>query len=135
MGDAIEVEVDGRVIRISNPDRIYFPQINATKHDLVDYYLAVGPGIVNALYERPCMLHRFPKGVLGEPGEKVHQKRIPSGAPDWMIEGWISTYVAIAEGSLDLVSGDVETVTGRQPMTLEQTLDAHPQLLSGDLPG
>ncbi|MGZ6734154.1 MAG: non-homologous end-joining DNA ligase [Nocardioides sp.] len=84
MGDAIEVEVDSRIIRISNPDRIYFPEINATKHDLVDYYLAVGPGIVNALYERPCMLHRFPKGVLGEPGEKVHQKRIPSGAPDWV---------------------------------------------------
>ncbi len=80
----VEIEVDDRVIRVSNPDRIYFPAINATKHDLVDYYLAVGPGIVNALYERPCMLHRFPKGVLGEPDEKVHQKRIPSGAPDWV---------------------------------------------------
>ena len=77
-------EGDDRIIRISNPDRIYFPQINATKHDLVDYYLAVGPGIVNALYERPCMLHRFPKGVLGEPHEKVHQKRLPAGAPDWV---------------------------------------------------
>ena len=40
-----------------------------------------GPGIVNALYERPCMLHRFPTGVTGE---KVHQKRLPKGAPDWM---------------------------------------------------
>jgi len=80
----VEIEVDDRVIKVTNPERIYFPQINATKHDLVDYYLAVGPGIVNALYERPCMLHRFPKGVLGAPGEKVHQKRIPSGAPDWV---------------------------------------------------
>ena len=53
----------------------------------------------------------------------------PSGAPDWMIEGWISTYTAIADGSLDRLSGDVEAVTGRAPQTLEQTLDAHPDLL------
>jgi hypothetical protein len=43
--------------------------------------------------------------------------------------------VAIAEGALDRVSPDVEAVTGRPPMSLEQTLDAHPELLSGDLPG
>ena len=68
-------------MRVSNPDRIYFPEIGATKLDLVEYYLAVGDGIVNALLERPCMLHRFPKGLAGE---KVHQKRLPAGAPDWV---------------------------------------------------
>jgi hypothetical protein len=47
-----------------------------------------------------------------------------------MIEGWISTYTAIADGSLDRVSDDVEKVTGRPPQTLEQTLDAHPELLA-----
>ena len=41
---------------------MYFPATGATKLDLVDYYLAVGPGIVNALRERPCMMHRFPTG-------------------------------------------------------------------------
>ncbi len=78
---ATEVEVGGRVVRISNPDRVYFPALGVTKLDLVDYYLAVGPGIVNALRERPCMLHRFPKGVAGD---KVHQKRVPAGAPPWL---------------------------------------------------
>lgn len=78
---AIEIEVGGRTVRVSNPDRVYFPAIGATKRDLVDYYLSVGPGIVNALRERPCMLHRFPKGL---DGEKVHQKRIPAGAPPWV---------------------------------------------------
>ena len=78
---AIEVEVDGRVVRVSNPDRVYFPESGATKADLVDYYLAVGPGIVNALFERPTMLHRFPKGLAGD---KVHQKRLPQGAPPWV---------------------------------------------------
>jgi DNA ligase D len=78
---AVEVEVGERVVRVSNPDRVYFPETGATKLDLVHYYLAVGPGIVNALRERPCMLHRFPKGLAEA---KVHQKRIPGGAPDWV---------------------------------------------------
>jgi DNA ligase D len=78
---AIEVPVGSRVVRVTNPDRIYFPAIGATKRDLVDYYLAVGPGIVNALRQRPCMLHRFPKGVAEK---KVHQKRLPAGAPPWV---------------------------------------------------
>jgi DNA ligase D len=78
---AVEVTVGGRTVRISNPDRIYFPAIGATKMELVDYYVAVGPGIVNALRERPCMMHRFPTGLAGE---KVHQKRVPAGAPPWL---------------------------------------------------
>ena len=78
---ATEVTVGERVVRVSNPDRVYFPDLGATKLDLVDYYLSVGPGIVNALRERPCMLHRFPTGVSGE---KVHQKRVPHGAPEWL---------------------------------------------------
>lgn len=78
---SVEIEVDDRVVRVSNPDRVYFPDAGLTKLDLVEYYLAVGPGIVNSLAERPCMLHRFPKGLAGE---KVHQKRIPAGAPPWV---------------------------------------------------
>lgn len=78
---SVEIEVDDRVVRISNPDRVYFPARGETKLDLVEYYLSVGDGIVNALRERPCMLHRFPEGVAGE---KVHQKRVPHGAPPWL---------------------------------------------------
>ena len=78
---ATELEVGGRGVRISNPDRVYFPESGLTKLDLAQYYLEVGDGIVNALRERPCMLHRFPDGTTGE---RVHQKRLPRGAPDWM---------------------------------------------------
>jgi DNA ligase D len=81
MGEAIELEVEDKVVRITNPDRVYFPSRGETKLDLAEYYLSVGDGIVNALRERPCMLHRFPTGVTGE---KVHQKRLPKGAPSWM---------------------------------------------------
>ncbi|MBV9311024.1 MAG: non-homologous end-joining DNA ligase [Solirubrobacterales bacterium] len=78
---AVELDVDGYPVRISNPDRVYFSERGETKLDLARYYLSVGPGIVRALRERPCMLHRFPDGV---DGEKVHQKRLPRGAPEWV---------------------------------------------------
>jgi DNA ligase D len=78
---AVEIEVSGRTVRISNPDRVYFSARGETKLDLVDYYMSVGDGIVRALRERPCMLHRFPTGT---DGEKVHQKRVPKGAPEWL---------------------------------------------------
>jgi DNA ligase D len=76
-----ELVVDGRSVRLSNPDRVYFPARGETKLDLARYYLSVGEGIVRALRERPTMLHRFPEGVSGQ---KVHQKRLPGGAPDWV---------------------------------------------------
>jgi DNA ligase D len=79
--ERIELEVEGRTVSISNPGRVYFSARGETKLDLARYYLAVAPGIVNALYHRPCMLHRFPDGV---DGEKVHQKRVPPGAPPWL---------------------------------------------------
>lgn len=80
-GEPIELEVAGRTVRLSSPERVYFPQTGATKADLARYYLSVGDGIVRALRERPTMLHRYPKGL---DGPKVHQKRLPKGAPDWV---------------------------------------------------
>jgi DNA ligase D len=97
--EAVELEVGGRTVRITNPDRVYFPARGETKLDLARYYMSVGDGIVRALRERPCMMHRFPSGVQegeaeGGKGEarggkggargKVHQKRVPHGAPPWL---------------------------------------------------
>ncbi len=79
--EAVELSVAGRTVRISSPDRVYFSARGETKLDLARYYMSVGDGIVRALSERPCMLHRFPRGV---DDKKVHQKRIPSGAPPWL---------------------------------------------------
>ena len=78
---SVELDVGGYPVRISNPDRLYFAARGETKLDLARYYLSVGDGIVRALRERPCMLHRFPDGASGE---KVHQKRVPKGAPPWL---------------------------------------------------
>src|SRR5258707_12236411 len=81
MAEHVHVEVGQRTVRITNPDRVYFPARGETKLDLVPSYMSVGDGNGRALRERPCMLHRFPSGVAGE---KVHQKRVPSGAPPWL---------------------------------------------------
>src|SRR5699024_8232443 len=80
-GEDVHLDVGDRRVRISSPDRVYFPARGETKLDLAHYYLAVGDGILRALRDRPTMLHRFPKGVAGP---KVHQKRLPKGAPDWV---------------------------------------------------
>jgi len=78
---AVELDVGDYTVRVSNPDRVYFAARGETKLDLARYYLSVGDGIVRALRERPCMMHRYPDGVSGE---KVHQKRVPHGAPPWL---------------------------------------------------
>jgi DNA ligase D len=78
---AVELEVGPHTVRVTNPDRVYFPKTGWTKLDLANYYLSVGDGIVRALFERPCMMHRFPEGLAGD---KVHQKRVPHGAPPWL---------------------------------------------------
>ena len=79
--EPVDLQVGARTVRLTSPDRVYFPARGWTKLDLARYYLAVGDGIVRALRERPCMLHRFPSGLAGD---KVHQKRLPAGAPPWV---------------------------------------------------
>lgn len=59
--------------------------------------------------------------------EQAWESRRPTGAPDWEIEGWITSYLAIANGELDVVSDTVERLTGRRPQSLREYLDAHPE--------
>ena len=77
----IELEVGGRTVKVTNPDKVYFPARGETKLDLVQYLISVGDGIVRALFERPCQLKRQPEGVGGE---VIWQKRVPEKRPDWI---------------------------------------------------
>jgi DNA ligase D len=91
---ATELDVAGRKVRVSNPDKIYFPERGFTKLDVVSYYIAVGDGILRALRERPTTLERWPGGVVegaklstraDHTGDAFYQKRIPTkGVPDWI---------------------------------------------------
>jgi DNA ligase D len=78
---AVEIEVDGRELRVSNPDKVFFPARGETKLDLVQYYLAVGDGALRGVDRRPTVLKRYPDGATGEP---FFQKRVPKGAPVWL---------------------------------------------------
>jgi DNA ligase D len=91
------VDAGGRELRVSNPDRVIFPPTErtapVTKLHIVEYYLAVGDGIMRALNRRPTTLERWPKGVYpgmalstreGRQGDAFYQKRVPKGAPDYV---------------------------------------------------
>ena len=58
--------------------------------------------------------------------EEARASRAPSGAPDWEIEGWVTSYAAVAEGTLDVVTDTVARLTGHDPMTLPEFLEAQP---------
>ena len=75
------LEVAGREVTVSNPDKIFFPELGLTKIDLVRYYLAVADGALRGIDGRPMALKRF---VNGADGEFFFQKRAPSARPDWI---------------------------------------------------
>src|SRR5215471_16298817 len=95
--EATIIEAGGRALRVTSGDRVIFPETErsaeVTKLDVVEYYLAVGDGIMRALGRRPTTLERWPKGV--HPGivlstrdrgggDAFYQKRVPKGAPDYV---------------------------------------------------
>jgi DNA ligase D len=89
----VELQVGERLVRVSNPEKPYFAEAGVRKIDLVEYYLAVGDGILRALRDRPTTMERWPDGVRDDVkratradprGEAFYQKRVPKGAPPWV---------------------------------------------------
>src|SRR3954465_4158651 len=83
MADTAEVlSIEGREVRITHPDKLYFSkEVRVTKLDLVRYYLAVAPGALAGIRDRPIVLKRFVDGAEKEP---FYQKRAPDNHPDWL---------------------------------------------------
>jgi DNA ligase D-like protein (predicted polymerase) len=75
------IEAAGIEVKISNPQKVVFPELGVTKLDLVNYYLELSDEVINHLRDRPTVLKRFVDGAAGEP---FFQKRIPDSAPDWL---------------------------------------------------
>ena len=74
--------VEGREVRITHPDKLYFPsQAKVSKLDLVRYYLSVATGALAGIQDRPIVLKRF---VNGAGGEAFYQKRAPAQRPSWL---------------------------------------------------
>jgi bifunctional non-homologous end joining protein LigD len=75
------IEVAGREVPVSNPDKVFFPRTGHTKMDLIRYYLAVADGALGGVAARPMALKRFVNGAEEEP---FFQKRAPDKRPDWV---------------------------------------------------
>jgi bifunctional non-homologous end joining protein LigD len=74
--------IDGREVRVTNPDKLYFSrEVKLTKLELVRYYLAVAGGALGGIRDRPIVLKRFVDGAEGEP---FYQKRAPDKRPEWL---------------------------------------------------
>jgi DNA ligase D len=90
---AVELEVGGRTVRITSPDKMYFADRGLTKLDVMQYFAAVGDGIFGALRHRPTTLERWPAGWFegaklstrsDNRGDAFYQKRISPHAPEWV---------------------------------------------------
>lgn len=75
------LDLCGHSVRVSKPEKVFFPQRGHTKLDLVNYYIECEQAVVRGLLERPTVLKRWVDGVDGEP---FFQKRVPTGAPEWL---------------------------------------------------
>jgi DNA ligase D-like protein (predicted polymerase) len=87
MAEHTTIEVAGHELRISNPGKVFFPELGVTKLDLVNYYLEVADAALNHLRNRPTVLKRFVNGADKEP---FFQKRVPETAPEWIETATIS---------------------------------------------
>jgi DNA ligase D len=82
------LEVAGRELVVTSPDKVFFSERGETKLDLVRYYLAVSEPLLRATGERPTLMQRFPQGAEGT---SFFQKRVPDSAPDWLETTIVST--------------------------------------------
>jgi DNA ligase D-like protein (predicted ligase)/DNA ligase D-like protein (predicted polymerase)/DNA ligase D-like protein (predicted 3'-phosphoesterase) len=80
-GDAWRLEADGRELRLSNLDKVYWPADGITKGDLLAYYWNVADLLLPHLRDRPLTMKRMPNGLAGEP---FYEKQVPAHAPDWL---------------------------------------------------
>jgi DNA ligase D len=82
------LELDGREVRVSSPEKVFFPERGETKLDLIRYYESVRQPLLAAMGGRPVLLERFPNGAGGS---SFFQKRVPEGSPDWLETTIVST--------------------------------------------
>ena len=95
-GKRLELEVAGRELSISNPDKVLFPDDGITKAEMVGYYQRIAPLLVRHSAGRPVAMHRFPDGI-GKGG--FFQKQVGKHFPDWIPRVELST----RDGSTEFV--------------------------------
>ena len=77
----LELEIDGRVVKLTNLDKPFWPKLGITKSDLIQYYINIAPALLPHLTDRAMVMKRYPNGAAGE---FFFMKRAPSPRPDWI---------------------------------------------------
>src|SRR3982075_2778681 len=80
MSQSVQVEVEGRQLKLSNLDKVLYPAVGFTKAQVIDYYTRVAPALVPHMQGRPLTLKRYPNGV---DGPFFYEKNCPSHRPPW----------------------------------------------------
>lgn len=141
------LEVEGREVRVTNPEKVFFPAIGVTKLDLVRYYLSVAEGALRAVRGRPMILKRYPNGATGE---HFFQKRAPRPRPEWVEtavvrfpSGRTADFVVVRDaaqlawvvnlGCIDLNPWPVRAQDPDHPDELRVDLDPTPQATWGQV--
>jgi bifunctional non-homologous end joining protein LigD len=148
MAEAAEtIEVAGRDVRITNPDKMFFPALGVTKLGLVRYWLDVAPGALSGCRDRPTLLKRHPDGV---DGFFFYQKRVPVSRPDWVSTVTVSfpsgrhaDFLAMRDeahlawainlGCLELHPWNVRTFDVEHPDEIRFDLDPTPEFTWADV--
>jgi bifunctional non-homologous end joining protein LigD len=122
---AVEVEVEGRKLRLTNLDKVLYPAIGFTKGQVVDYYTRVAPVLLPHLRGRALTLKRYPNGVEGK---YFYEKQKPSHAPEWVR----SVPIEMGERTIDfVVCDDLSTLVWLANLA---DLELHPSLALADDP-
>lgn len=118
---------DGRLAPVSPDDLAAAVLTEEGRHDGQTYDVT-GPEEITlyAAAEQLSLDMGRPISYHEETLEEARASRAPSGAPDWEIEDWVSSYAAIAAGDLDVVSDTVSRLTGHEPQILPEFLRQHP---------
>src|SRR6266850_5707079 len=77
----LEVEIEGRVVKLTNLDKPFWPKLGVVKRDLIQYYINIAPALLPHLSDRAMVMKRYPNGAAGE---FFFMKRAPSPRPDWI---------------------------------------------------
>ncbi|MGH3670167.1 MAG: non-homologous end-joining DNA ligase [Pseudonocardiaceae bacterium] len=85
-GGGVTVDVEGRRLRLSNLDKVLYPETGFTKGEVIDYYTRISPVILPHLADRPLTLRRYPDGVAAEP---FYDKDASRHAPEWLRVVWL----------------------------------------------
>ncbi len=96
------VNIEGREIKLTNLEKVYWPEDGFTKYDLIKFYTDIAPYILTYVKGRPVNFQRFPDGIEGK---SFYQKNCPDHAPDWIktfpitseTENKVSNYILVED--------------------------------------